>query len=536
MAKKGTATAYIGLDYSAFEQSAKAVSRMVNVMAGAVSSAIGNVAATAFNNIAGAIRNFAGSIKQNIQDVYKMGEELANLSKRTGVATDQYLAFRMALEKGITRDEAAQIIGDNAEILSKNADIFRDITIKFEAVGLRLKGFWIGLAEKISPVLSKLLDERIAVNLVTAGQKFGESLSKAVTIIYNLVKDGGVTKALSLSFQIAVEYLRSGLIWAVESFSKAIVAVVPEIGKTIISVWGAIFTGLPKILTGGLLMGLGEVANRFGGNIGEVINRAANALGAAFIKAGELTFSFWAKGFGFVLNGIRDGFFLIIKSTVDGITKLAKLAVNLFTDPVQTIRDAGNFTFNKLGDIGKTVSSSLESGLASTKDIASNISSAITKAIGDVGAVSGDDMISKGRDLVGQGLDSGKDVVSSYSGIVRAIADAIKSTPFNLGEKGESLQKDLIKALEDASRPIGDANNISNQTPQSQQSFGVDSLSAAGGGGGIGIMTNIQERQLQSLQNIEKLMRGGDPSGRYENFYRRNADNLTDFTPFTRSR
>lgn len=203
MAKKGDATVKVGLDYSQFASAAKTVTGIARVMSGAISSAIGNIAASAFTAAARAVARFAGSIKDSVSEVYRMGERLAVMSKRTGVAAEQYQLFALAMERGITSNEAAKLLGENAKIMAQNANVFRDISLKLFGVGERIKGFWIGVAERVAPVLNPLLDRLLALDLTKWGQEFAKPIADAVSIIVQLASDGNLWKALGMGVQAA---------------------------------------------------------------------------------------------------------------------------------------------------------------------------------------------------------------------------------------------------------------------------------------------------------------------------------------------
>jgi len=126
MAKKGSATAKLGLDYSAFESGAKAVASIAKSMNTVVTAAV------AFTAIKIGLNSF-DAIKTNVMDVLTLGESMANAAKIAGAATGQFMLFDAALQKGFSYKTAAALLGANAAILDKNASVFRDVSIKLWA-------------------------------------------------------------------------------------------------------------------------------------------------------------------------------------------------------------------------------------------------------------------------------------------------------------------------------------------------------------------------------------------------------------------
>lgn len=448
MAKKSAATAIIGLDYSQFEQASKAVTAIANVIQGSISSAIGNVAATAINR-------FASSIQDSVTSAFKLGEEMANLSRRTGVATEQYIKFKMAMERGITSDEAAIILGNNAKILARNADVFRDITLKFTATGERIQGFFYGVAERIAPVLNPLLDRLIALDLSQWGQAFAGPIADAVAIIVQLAEDGTLWETIGKAFQLA-------------------------------------------ILSG-------ADALEYIGKIGsEILNAAvAGGFDAGVMHAIEVWQEF-TKWVGVAFESI--------------ISKIGDYFYKTFIDVLGLVYEI----FDMAGEISKML------GLESASEVDARI------------AARAEDLQNR-KNSLGQGPAFPTVSYSPGDSFSDTLEKILKNAgPFQFSEQTkEGIQgftSTVSKALADFLEKNSSPSSFSNQTPLSKESFGVDSLTAVGGGGGVGIMTNIAERQLQSLQNIERAVTDGYKMGRAENFYRQNVDNPVDFTPFTRSR
>ena len=242
MAKKGTATARIGLDYSAFAAGSKAVQSIATNMNRIV------VGAIAFGAVKLGLDSLSG-IKNAIMDVINLGEETANAGHIAGMAAGNFMIFSAAMEKGITRNTAASLIGDNAAILDRSAGTFRDVAIKLWAVGEKVKGFWLGVLDQVAPVLSKMLDSGLGVNLVAAGERFGKVMRDAFGVIYQLAADGNLWSGLGDMAAAAFRYatdIGSGLIEILftKAFWSSINSFLTGMGSVIEQLASNLFTAL----------------------------------------------------------------------------------------------------------------------------------------------------------------------------------------------------------------------------------------------------------------------------------------------------
>jgi hypothetical protein len=287
MAKKGSASATIGLDYAAFEAGAKAVMKVCEQMGSFIKNtlavAAGNILASAFNRGASALSSFFGSMRDNLANVFTLGESLANLSHATGMLTGDYLKFTTAAEKGITFSEAGKLLGRNAELMQKDAGLFRDISLKLFAVGERIQGFWIGVADKIAPVINPLLDRLIALDLSSWGQAFAEPIANAVKIIYQLAVDGNLWKTMgdfaAAAFTYAAEILGKLIgIYTHEGFVAGLTSMWTGIKAVVVYLWESlksIMSNASEILALGMLMsgnGLRDAVEQIMVSIGDGIN------------------------------------------------------------------------------------------------------------------------------------------------------------------------------------------------------------------------------------------------------------------------
>lgn len=283
MAKTGSAQAVIGLDYSAFEQGGKAVLeislKMSNFLKNTLAVAAGTVIGSAFTAAAGAIKSFVGSIRSSLADIFTQGGAMANMAQATGMATDAYMKFRLAGEKGISVTEAGEILGRNAEIMRRDASIFRDVSLKLYAVGERIKGFWLGVADKIAPVINPLLDRLTALDLTSWGQAFAKPIADAVAIIYQLAVDGQLWKTMgelaAAAFKYAGEVLgKLVALFTSEGFAIALKSLMDQlapIGRWMGDFFAAALSNAFNIA--------GRILVAYGNSFFNLIDRAMVALG-----------------------------------------------------------------------------------------------------------------------------------------------------------------------------------------------------------------------------------------------------------------
>ncbi len=65
--------------------------------------------------------------------------------------------------------DAASQVGSQAEILGRDANLFDDISDKLALTGTKVRGFWVGVADKVAPVLKPLLDRFASLDLAKLG-------------------------------------------------------------------------------------------------------------------------------------------------------------------------------------------------------------------------------------------------------------------------------------------------------------------------------------------------------------------------------
>ena len=152
--------------------------------------------------------------------------------------------------------------------MARNAALFDDISDKLATAGLKVQGFFVGVADQVAPVLQPLLDWFASQDLAAQGQAFGKSVA---TVIQMLV-DGTVWNALQDGLALAA----IGFVNTITSGINSVVALLANI------------PGMGGL--GGLQIGqidTSGIQSNLDNSIATAMGRVDAARAAADAKAGE---------------------------------------------------------------------------------------------------------------------------------------------------------------------------------------------------------------------------------------------------------
>lgn len=96
--------------------------------------------------------------------------------------------------------EAASQVGAQAGILSKDAMLFDDVSDKLALAGLKVQGFFVGVADQVAPVLKPILDGLANMDFSQMGQQLGS----VIALLMQAFSDGKVGAILFSSIKIAL--------------------------------------------------------------------------------------------------------------------------------------------------------------------------------------------------------------------------------------------------------------------------------------------------------------------------------------------
>ena len=139
---------------------------------------------------------------------------------------------------------ASVTLGQQARLLNENAGIFSQIAVSLSHVGVKLQGFFVGVAARLEDVLVPLLDKFEQMDLSGIGQKFGDGLIRGAEFVIGAFKNpqafiGIATDALMFgvlsagnvllaSLKTAKEYFQDGMIDAIQGIGDVLLAVLTK--------------------------------------------------------------------------------------------------------------------------------------------------------------------------------------------------------------------------------------------------------------------------------------------------------------------
>ena len=150
--------------------------------------------------------------------------------------------------------DAANQVGSQAQLLARDAALFDDVSDKLALTGTKVRGFWVGLADKVAPVLKPLLDRFANLDLASWGQQAGE----AVAFIVQAFADGKVGDILFTSAKIAFANAVNFLAGALMAVAQALWQALVESIKNAITLFQIVTTADFWIGMGKAIMGIAQ--------------------------------------------------------------------------------------------------------------------------------------------------------------------------------------------------------------------------------------------------------------------------------------
>lgn len=191
--------------------------------------------------------------------------------------------------------QAAEQVGNQAELLNKDAALFDDISDKLATAGLKVQGFFVGVADRVAPVIKPLLDRFAALDLSGLGQEVGDF----VALFIQAFQDGKlgeiVLTSMELSFAEAANFLL-GLLTAIGNVIAQMLLEGPKNALAVLKIattadfWKALGAALLSIaarFTAALLSGVADLIDNLKGVplIGDKIHGGAQTVRS---KANEM--------------------------------------------------------------------------------------------------------------------------------------------------------------------------------------------------------------------------------------------------------
>lgn len=184
--------------------------------------------------------------------------------------------------------EAAAQLGGQAAILQKDAALFDDVSDKLNLVGTKVQGFFVGVADKVAPVLKPLLDRMATMDFSSWGQQIGD----VVAFLIQAFADGSIGDILFQSAKIAMANAANFTFGIFTSLGRVLGQLLSEAVKNAVLMFQIVTTGdfwkglgnaLIAAAQGFIALMLDGVASILGAlrnvpGIGGKIGNAANAV------------------------------------------------------------------------------------------------------------------------------------------------------------------------------------------------------------------------------------------------------------------
>ena len=141
---------------------------------------------------------------------------------------------------------AAATLGKQALLLRENAERFDAVSDRLGHVGLKLQGFFVGVATAVLPYMEAVTAKLDTLDLANQGERFGAGIKVAVDFLAGAFGDPAAM------FGAAVQFLKAGFLGAGNVLIAGVKAVVPALGA-LSSAIGGMFMGLTGIISGTLM-------------------------------------------------------------------------------------------------------------------------------------------------------------------------------------------------------------------------------------------------------------------------------------------
>jgi hypothetical protein len=258
-------------------------------------------------------------------------------------------------------DDAASSLGKQAELLQKNAASLERAGTLIDRSSNKLRGFFIGIADKVVPVILPLLERLDKLDLASQGQKFGEGIARGTQILIGLFENNTLGALISESLLLAGQKfinaqvrgwggLIASLTWGLLNIAGELSATITmglidaavAFGKSLLP-WAAAvikfykdgFIGIAQTFTGMILEGVGKVLSRipgFGGkgdamqaagqnlqnqgsaNRGDAaaaLRQGASEVASHFVDAGQSIADRASASADTIANAFMDGFTIL---------------------------------------------------------------------------------------------------------------------------------------------------------------------------------------------------------------------------------
>lgn len=156
--------------------------------------------------------------------------------------------------------EASIQLGKQAAIMDRNTALFDGISDKLALAGLKVQGFFVGVADQVAPVIKPLLDWFASQDLAAQGIAFGRGIAIGIEILKGGMS--GVGEAIRAAFDYGLESVANTLIAGVESAINAMLDGRFQAGLS--DVFSRVAAEFASMTTQGIIDSLAKVSPLFG--------------------------------------------------------------------------------------------------------------------------------------------------------------------------------------------------------------------------------------------------------------------------------
>jgi hypothetical protein len=283
---------------------------------------------------------------------------------------------------GASFDDAAGSIGTQAKLMEKNAAIFERTSTLLDRTGSKLQGFFVGIADKVVPVILPLLEKLDKLDLAEQGQRFGQGIANGLKVLIGLFQSNligaAISESLLLAGQLLINTIARGLAAIAVGFGKAFVEYFKQAFAINLKFWPALalsfgqamiaatkslinimrdgFFGIATGFAGLIAVGLGKVISKIPGQgargrsmieSGQALQRESNqrgdkvrdevralisGVGDAFAPVGKIITTDAMAAYGAVADAFLDGFASLegfdLIDTTESKARLAEIISN----------------------------------------------------------------------------------------------------------------------------------------------------------------------------------------------------------------
>lgn len=136
--------------------------------------------------------------------------------------------------------DARNTLGGQADILNRAASQFDRVSDLIGNIGVKLRGIWVGIADKIAPVIQTFLEQLNRVDWSGLGQQLGDTLAKAGEVVIALLE----AFKQGQGFALASKLLQLGVAHAVNMLWDGAVRTVKFLAATLPPIFGAVLAKL----------------------------------------------------------------------------------------------------------------------------------------------------------------------------------------------------------------------------------------------------------------------------------------------------